>query len=210
MCNRLIVHERKSVPRFSHIAGDRMLDLVNTVEWRLGGPTREEDLRTFGDVVDWCQESGLTTASEHSDLARLGAADPAGAESQRVRVVALREAAYGALFEADPSAGAVLATEHRRALRRAHLATVDGRWWWVEDQEDLTVPGDRIARGLTALVLRDDLDRLSQCADDRCGWVYLDTSPRRNRRWCVAGDCGDRNRARAYYARSKARSGQTG
>jgi predicted RNA-binding Zn ribbon-like protein len=31
--------------------------------------------------------------------------------------------------------------------------------------------------------------------------VYLDTSPRRNRRWCSAADCGNRNRARRYYAR---------
>lgn len=65
----------------------------------------------------------------------------------------------------------------------------------------LTTPRDRIVRGLIRLMGREDLDRLHQCEDATCGWVYLDTSPRRNRRWCVATDCGDRNRARAYYAR---------
>jgi predicted RNA-binding Zn ribbon-like protein len=34
--------------------------------------------------------------------------------------------------------------------------------------------------------------------------VYLDTSPRHNRRWCSADDCGNRHRARRYYARHRA------
>ncbi len=192
--------------RFSHIAGDRMLDLVNTVEWRLGGPARDEDLGCFDDILDWCHESGLLTDDERGRIARLGAADPAGAERERERVLAMREAVYAALFEADESAADSLATEHRRALDGARLALDDHRWSWVEVRPDVTLPGDRIARGLMDLLVRDDLDRLHQCADERCGWVYLDTSPRQNRRWCVATDCGDRNRARAYYARTKSRS----
>ncbi|MEU8433825.1 CGNR zinc finger domain-containing protein [Streptomyces sp. NPDC029216] len=62
-----------------------------------------------------------------------------------------------------------------------------------------------------ALTRRDDLDRLHQCEDAKCGWVCLDTSPRRNRRWCDTKDCGDRNRARAraYCARQKPKSPQS-
>ncbi|MEY9934653.1 putative RNA-binding Zn ribbon-like protein [Catenulispora sp. GP43] len=68
------------------------------------------------------------------------------------------------------------------------------------------MPRDRIVRGLVDFTHRADLDRLHQCEDVKCGWVYLDTSPRRNRRWCDTKDCGDRNRARAFYARQKAKS----
>ncbi|MBZ4498276.1 CGNR zinc finger domain-containing protein [Dermacoccus sp. Tok2021] len=67
----------------------------------------------------------------------------------------------------------------------------------------------RIAIALIEFMARDDLDRLHQCEDEACGWVYLDTSPRRNRRWCVTADCGDRNRSRAYYARQKAKRSQS-
>ena len=60
---------------------------------------------------------------------------------------------------------------------------------------------------MVGLLTSPEVAALHQCEDAACGWVYLDTSPRRNRRWCVAADCGNRNRARRFYARQKAGSG---
>ncbi|MET8907124.1 CGNR zinc finger domain-containing protein [Micromonospora sp. NPDC004551] len=192
--------------RFGHIAGDRMLDLVNTVSWRLGGPERAEKLTTFLDVVDWCVESDLIGADEAAALRDLAGRDEAGAERERQQVVEAREAAYATLFEADPEAAADLAARYRAAIAAADLVRAGDRWEWRDREVDIRLPRNRIVRGLVALTQRDDLDRLHQCEDAKCGWVYLDTSPRRNRRWCNTKDCGDRNRARAYYARQKARS----
>jgi len=48
-----------------------------------------------------------------------------------------------------------------------------------------------------------DVALLHRCEDIACGWLYLDRSPRHNRRWCSAADCGNRNRARRHYARKK-------
>jgi predicted RNA-binding Zn ribbon-like protein len=53
------------------------------------------------------------------------------------------------------------------------------------------------------LLARADLAQLAQCQDAECGWVFLDSSSRQNRRWCVSADCGNRNRAREHYARSR-------
>ena len=192
--------------RFGHIAGDRMLDLVNTVGWRLGGPERTESLKTFSDVVDWCLESDLLTEDEAAALRDLAAQDGARAERERQQVVEAREKVYAALFEDDPEAAAHLADMYRAAIAAADLVRAGDRWQWRDRETDLRMPGDRIVRGLVDLTLRDDLDRLHQCEDAKCGWVYLDTSPRRNRRWCTTKDCGDRNRARAYYARQKVKS----
>ncbi|MFG1829017.1 CGNR zinc finger domain-containing protein [Micromonospora chersina] len=192
--------------RFGHIAGDRMLDLVNTVAWRLDGRDRTENLRTFSDVVDWCIESDLISAAEAVTLRDLAGWDDARAERERQQVVEARERVYAALFEDDPEAAADLAGMYRAAIAAAELVRTDDRWQWRDRATDLRLPRDRIVRGLVALIQRDDLDRLHQCEDARCGWVYLDTSPRRNRRWCNTKDCGDRNRARTYYARQKAKS----
>ncbi|MFC0028972.1 CGNR zinc finger domain-containing protein [Micromonospora chaiyaphumensis] len=192
--------------RFGHIAGDRMLDLVNTVGWRLGGRERIEHLRTFSDVVDWCVESDLVSEEEAVALRDLAGRDDARAERERRQVVEARERAYAALFEDDPAAAAGLADMYRAAIAAADLVRVGDRWQWRDRETDLRLPRDRIVRGLVALSQRADLDRLHQCEDVKCGWVYLDTSPRRNRRWCNTKDCGDRNRARAYYARQKAKS----
>lgn len=192
--------------RFGHIAGDRMLDLVNTVDWRLGGHDRAEKLTTFSDVVDWCLESNLLSADEATALRDLARRDGNGAERERHRVIDARERAYAVLFEDDPGAAAGLAVMYRAAIAAADLVRTGDRWQWRDRETDLRLPRDRIVRGLVALAQRDDLDRLRQCEDAKCGWVYLDTSPRRNRRWCNTKGCGDRNRARAYYARQKAKA----
>lgn len=191
--------------RFGHIAGDGMLDLVNTVAWRLGGDERAEQLRTFGDVVDWCLESGLAGEDEAATLRELAARDESDAERERLAVISARETLYAALFEDDAAATADLADLYRAAIADADLLREGDRWRWRERGTTLRVPRDRIVRGLVDFTRRGDLDRLHQCEDAKCGWVYLDTSPRRNRRWCNTKDCGDRNRARAYYARQKAK-----
>ncbi|MEW2328803.1 CGNR zinc finger domain-containing protein [Micromonospora chersina] len=183
-----------------------MLDLVNTVAWRLGGRERTEHLQTFSDVVDWCVESDLISAAEAVALRDLAGQDGARAERERQQVIEARERVYAALFEDDVEAAADLARMYRAAIAAAELVRTGDRWQWRDPETDLRLPRDRIVRGLVALIQRDDLDRLHQCEDAKCGWVYLDTSPRRNRRWCNTKDCGDRNRARAYYARQKAKS----
>ncbi|GAA1990809.1 CGNR zinc finger domain-containing protein [Catenulispora subtropica] len=192
--------------KFGHIAGDGMLDLVNTVDWRLGGPDRNERLKSYADVVDWCLESGLITEDEAATVRDLAERDGARAERERQQVVTARERVYAALFEDDHAAAADLAGMYRTAIAAADLVRADHGWQWRDREAGLGLLRHRIVRGLVDLTRREDLDRLHQCEDAKCGWVYLDTSPRRNRRWCDTKDCGDRNRARAYYARQKARS----
>jgi len=195
--------------RFGHIAGDGMLDLLNTVSWRLGGDERAERLRTYGDVVDWCLESALVSEDEAAALRELATRDEADAERERLAVVDAREKLYAALFEDDAAATADLADLYRTAIADADLAREADRWHWHERTTTLRTPRNRIVRGLVDFTRHADLDRLHQCEDAKCGWVYLDTSPRRNRRWCNTKDCGDRNRARAYYARQKAKEQQS-
>lgn len=186
---------------FSHIAGDPALDLVNTVDWRLSETDRGDRLASYASVLAWCLDSGLLTAEEYDALTAAAAGDPQAAEREREAVIDLREDAYLALFDDDMEAAQRVAQAHRDGLTGASLRRDGHSWRWCDDEVGLFTPGHRIARALLDLFRRNDLDKLHQCEDAECGWVYLDTSPRRNRRWCVSSDCGDRNRARAYYAR---------
>jgi predicted RNA-binding Zn ribbon-like protein len=58
-----------------------------------------------------------------------------------------------------------------------------------------------VARDAIAL-FSDVGGRLRQCAADDCGLFILDTSRPNNRRWCSMDLCGNRNKIRAYRARS--------
>ena len=135
--------------RFGHIAGDRMLDLVNTVAWRLGGPERAENLATFSDVLDWCTESDLMSANEAETLRALAdrnSAQAARAEQERQLVIEARENVYAALFDGDPEAAARLADMYRAAIAAADLVRADGHWQWQDRETDLRLPRHRCRR----------------------------------------------------------------
>lgn len=195
--------------RFSRVAGHSVLDLMNTVDWRLDPERRGERLHDLDDVLDWCLLMDLVGPHEHAVLHAEAVQHPRVAARERDAVVAWRELAYEAVVDRSPSAVRHVAESYREALSRAHLRPAEspGKWAWEDEHLSLVTPRDRIVRATLELVTDPDLRLLHQCEDEACGWVYLDTSPRHNRRWCVASDCGNRNRARAFYERRKADQG---
>ena len=190
---------------FSRIGGHVALDLLNTVEWRLDTEQTIEDLTSYGQVLEWSRQAELIDQREHSALCRLATERPQQADAELAAFQHLRETAYAALLEHEAGAVEEVVAQHREALTRAWLQPAGDRWAWTEPALALTIPRDRAVRAVIDLLTSPELAALHQCEDAACGWVYLDTSPRRNRRWCVAADCGNRNRARRYYARHKAK-----
>ena len=186
---------------FSHIAGNRVLDLINTVEWRLDPAQFEEDLTSYSRVLHWCEESQILSADERSGLEPMTETSPRAAAAELAEIIDIREDLYQALFEGSSRAASSLADRYRSSLARAELRKNGDSWSWADRDLSLASPSDRIVRAAIDLLKSNSLERLHQCEDRACGWVFLDDSPRRNRRWCVSSDCGDRNRSRTYYAR---------
>ena len=61
-----------------------------------------------------------------------------------------------------------------------------------------------VARSAGELLISDKLDRVRQCADDRgCGYLFVDTSRNRSRRWCSMESCGNRAKAHRHYQRQQ-------
>ena len=195
-------------PRFEFIGGHPALDLLNTVEWRLDPGHRSDDVTAYPHVLAWAEEAGLISGPERTALDRLAQSTPQPAEQELEAFRALRETAYAALVERDSAAVDQLVAAHRDVLDRSRLAYDEGHWHWTEAELALTSPRDRATRVVIDLLTSPEVAALHQCEDAACGWVYLDTSPRRNRRWCIAADCGNRNRARAFYARKKQAEGR--
>lgn len=190
--------------RFSRVAGHAVLDLMNTVDWRLDPERRGERLHGIDDVLDWCLVMDFVDADEHSFLRSEAASHPRVADREREAVVTWRELAYDAVVDRAPSALGQVLQSYREVLSRVRLQPTDpGEWVWQDAHLGLGTPRDRIVRATIELVTDPGLRQLHQCEDEACGWVYLDTSPRHNRRWCTASDCGNRNRARRFYERRR-------
>ena len=195
-----MAEETRRRAAFSRIGGHPVLDLINTVQWRLSDSRRDDDLRDDADVIRWAQQVEFLTDDEADTLSELAAASRGSADVELALVRALREAVYAVLFEgADPR---LVVEEYREAIAHADLVTHEDHWGW-SPRVDLTLPRRRIALAAVDLLTRAPLAELGQCQDAECGWVFLDTSARKDRRWCVSSDCGNRNRVREYYARER-------
>lgn len=192
---------------WTDIGGHLALDLINTVEMRFDPGRRKDGLVDFVALLDWSQTFHTITANEVSALRHSCDVDPVEAQVELVRTAAARDDFYAMLFERKPAATQRIADLYRGAVAGCELRPSGDAWEWVDSDLTLATPRHRVVRQMVGFLQRDDLDHLDQCEDARCGRVYLDHSPRRNRRWCVSSECGDRNRSRAYYQRQK-RSGR--
>ena len=53
-------------------------------------------------------------------------------------------------------------------------------------------------RAAVELLTSDAVEHIGRCADDSCGWLFLDTTRSRTRRWCDMKVCGNRNKVRRF------------
>ena len=88
------------------------------------------------------------------------------------------------------------------ALRHARLRPSRNRK--IERAFDARHSGDallrhRIVTAAVELLTSDLVERIKSCPS--CGWVFLDVSKNRSRRWCSMEMCGGAAKARAYYRR---------
>ncbi len=201
-------------PRKLRLRGGRLcLDFVNTVDPR-AGEENWDFLATYDHLTAWAAHAGAVTEEKSEDLRREAAAHPWEAARALLRATELREAAYRIL----------VAVSHGRTPAPADLATLNAAladamehvrvvseaegfaWGWDAESRDLSRVLWPVARSVADLLTSEELGRVRACAGEACGWVFLDASKNRSRRWCAMGVCGNRAKAKRHYARVRRRS----
>ncbi len=93
------------------------------------------------------------------------------------------------------------------------LTDHDGQVWHLHFTPPQAALAHRLAAdagmGLAVVIRDDGLARLRTCDADDCDAVLVDTSRNRSRRYCDAGNCGNRLHVAAYRARRRA-AGEAG
>lgn len=201
---------KRSAGRLKLIGGELCLDFANTVDWHASDHPREF-LTSYADLVAWGQHVGILTAQEAEGLLREASRRPAEAEAALARAIALREAIYrifsAVVTGARPAASDldILNAALREALAHMRIdPTPDGfAWAWAEAEAALARVLWPVARSAGELLTSAALGRVRRCADQDCGWLFLDRSRNRSRRWCDMKDCGNRAKARRHYRQVK-------
>ena len=197
------------------VGGRLCLDFVNTIGSRLRAePPPNEHLVDYASLVAWAAHAGAIDEAQARRLQRKGAAHPREAAAVLDEARALRESLYrtftaAAEDRAPAAADAARLNAHwTRAVAAPRLGFGDGRWAVGFAAGDaLTAPLDPVVRSAAELLLADERHRVRLCeSDDGCGWLFLDATKSRSRRWCDMKVCGNRAKARRHYARQKDRS----
>jgi predicted RNA-binding Zn ribbon-like protein len=188
---------------FDFCGGHLALDFVNTVGSRLG--ERTEHLATFGDVLAWAEARGVVSKSRAAAIRKQAAVDIEGARRARRSALEFRDALYRVLLAASsrrrPAAGD-LATlnQHVSATFQSAAVTPSGDRFVLETS-NLTGLGpvlEPVVRAAVDLMTSEALTRVGCCADETCGWLFLDTTRSHTRRWCDMKQCGNRNKVRRF------------
>lgn len=191
----------------SHFYGGRLcLGLVNTVFWRRSADP-EDQLSSYVDLVEFVGRSGWLPAQEK--LMALADAHPTRASRALAGALQLREQLHSVFAsvaaELDPDDTSLESVQEVGARGLAKLRLVrDGsgyRMHWSEPSFEL--PAEEAAVSALQLLTSPERDRVKQCPGPTCGWVFLDTTRNRSRRWCEPSECGNRSRVQAHYRRTR-------
>lgn len=190
-------------------SGALALDFVNTLEWRLR-EAPDELLHSPADLLRWARTAGTLDAEAARGLCAWSEAHPRAAKRVLADAKAVREA-IAAVFQAvargeDVPARPLAHVED--AVRRAWAARVlrpagsSATWEWRALEADR--PALAAALDAERLLASSERERIRECADAQCGWLFLDASRNHSRRWCNMQACGNRNKARRWYRRQRA------
>jgi predicted RNA-binding Zn ribbon-like protein len=176
--------------------------MVNTVAWRRSAEPIDR-IESYDDLVAYVARAGSVDASA---LIAEADAHPRTAKLALERAIELRESLFGVFSAVTAGRTAdldVLNEVLAEAMQQSELVAEPGgvraRW---RNQADLDLPRWQIAASAAVVLTGTDVDRLKQCPGDSCGWVFLDESRNRSRRWCDSRECGNRERVRAHYRRT--------
>lgn len=182
--------------------GRLCLDFVNTIHDRYAVAV-EDYLQRPQCFIEWCQRAGALGPDDAVRLPR-NARDRTALMQEMATLRRHLHAAFTARIDGLPlPAVAVRGLDRwlQRAWASQSLGT-DGQLHWRSNAHDARLPLKRIALDALDLLGNPAESRLRRCANTRsCGWLFLDTSKNRQRRWCAMETCGTADKMRRYRMR---------
>jgi predicted RNA-binding Zn ribbon-like protein len=190
------------------VGGHPALDFTNTASWPPGA-VRNERFVDYAALLAWSLRARLIDQAQAEAMRARSVARPDEATWVLHRARELREAIH-VVFAAYATGarvarGALDRLNHHLAEALLHARIREGGgafdWTWEGATDSLDRMLWPLVRSAADLLTSGELARVRVCAGETCGWLFLDTSKNRTRRWCSMSDCGNRAKVRRFRAR---------
>jgi predicted RNA-binding Zn ribbon-like protein len=207
--------ERRRPPKFELIGGNLCLDFINTLDDRPSAQPKDL-LRNYYELLRFSEDTGIL-APKMVDFFFENVHEIAedAADALR-RAINLREAMYEVFSglmnrRAVPQAAMdTLNAYIQDAALHSRLVPDEGRCTWRFDKMGANLDAMLwpITRAAADLLVSSDIALIRACSSPTCQWLFLDTSKNHHRRWCSMRQCGNRAKARKFYAKKRESEGE--
>jgi predicted RNA-binding Zn ribbon-like protein len=205
----VIITRNPVTDEFQLVAGHLALDFANTLDYRYDSDRLIDLLPSYERFLAFCRQSGLIRAAQMRNI--LDGLSESDSQSLLKEVIEFREVLYflilSAVHDRSPS------ELHLRVLNKflSEARVVDEVVWnkrrFVRKFRDLTERPDgplrQIVDATVVLMTSSDIYNVRECSEKTCRWFFLDRSKNHSRRWCDMQLCGNRSKARRFYARTR-------
>jgi len=192
---------------FQLLAGEVVLDLVNTLDFRFRATGPDELLGSYADLLRFLEEAGVLSAEQSGLVRQSGGAGDQALVLDAVKDLreALADIFYRRVEGKAPSAPSLEKLEgYLRDVDQQKKLKWDGDWpeWaWTNAEDDVRVPLWLLEEAVGELLISPAVEKVGRCCSADCGWLFVDTSKNHTRRWCNMKGCGNRMKARRHQAR---------
>jgi predicted RNA-binding Zn ribbon-like protein len=207
-----VENDRKHAGNLSLLGGRPCLDFVNTLDWR-GADQPVEYLHTYQDLVAWSRRVGTISAKEANTIFQRSKKRPSKQTRVLDKAIKLRETIYrifSSLADGRPASNKDLAAFNKflsQTMKNSQIVRAKDGYCW-DSRGEMAKLGwilNPLIRLAADLLVSDELNRVKKCGDPACGWLFLDTSRNKSRRWCNMSDCGNRAKASRFYKKRVAK-----
>lgn len=194
------------------LTGEISLDFVNTVDWRSSGDPKEF-LHDQRDFVLWARHAKVISLKEEKEIANQAGKDEKHAAEMFAKAIDFREVLFrifsSVIHDAKPNVSD-LSLLNRKFLEASSKLKIEPRknrfaMTWSFQEPDLEYIILKIAHSAGEFLTSERIADLSECQGAGCNWLFIDTSRKKNRRWCDMKVCGNRAKARRHYVQTKAK-----
>lgn len=191
------------------VGGELALDFTNTASGR-GVSTHRDHLLSAADIVAWARHANAIHSDDADWLATATRRDKDLGRELLEAALALREDIHTIVSDvaaespAPPKIVESLTRTHARALARAKLTRFGAHyaWSWSVASSPIEAVLGPISLSALTILCQADLTRVKQCQGEKCGWLFLDTTKNKSRRWCEMEICGNRAKQKRFGAKA--------